>query len=295
MNFGQVLTAMVTPFDQNGEIDFEATKTLVNHLIENGSDGLVIAGTTGESPTLTTDEKVELFEFVVNVVEGRVPVIAGTGSNNTKASISLTRLAEDAGVDGIMLVTPYYNKPSQEGMYQHFKAIAEATSLPIMLYNIPGRSVVNMSVETIVRLSKIDNIVCIKEASGDLDAMAQIISETASDFTLYSGDDGLTVPVLAIGGAGIISVASHIIGNEMQDMINNFKNGDIVKASTLHRTLLPLMKALFAAPNPTPVKAALNMSGINVGGVRLPMVALNGEETRALQSVLQVYNINGNG
>jgi 4-hydroxy-tetrahydrodipicolinate synthase len=295
MNFGQVLTAMVTPFDQNGEIDFEATKTLVNHLIENGSDGLVIAGTTGESPTLTTDEKVELFEFVVNVVEGRVPVIAGTGSNNTKASISLTRLAEDAGVDGIMLVTPYYNKPSQEGMYQHFKAIAEATSLPIMLYNIPGRSVVNMSVETIVRLSKIDNIVCIKEASGDLDAMAQIISETASDFTLYSGDDGLTVPVLAIGGAGIISVASHIIGNEMQDMINNFKNGDIVKASTLHRNLLPLMKALFAAPNPTPVKAALNMSGINVGGVRLPMVALNVEETRALQSILQVYNINGNG
>jgi 4-hydroxy-tetrahydrodipicolinate synthase len=286
---------MVTPFDQNGEIDFEATKTLVNHLIENGSDGLVIAGTTGESPTLTTDEKVELFKFVVNVVKGRVPVIAGTGSNNTKASISLTRLAEDAGVDGIMLVTPYYNKPSQEGMYQHFKAIAEATSLPIMLYNIPGRSVVNMSVGTIVRLSKIDNIVCIKEASGDLDAMAQIISETASDFTLYSGDDGLTVPVLAIGGAGIVSVASHIIGNEMQDMINSFKNGDIVKASTLHRNLLPLMKALFAAPNPTPVKAALNMSGINIGGVRLPMVALNVEETRALQSVLQVYNINGNG
>lgn len=295
MNFGQVLTAMVTPFDQNGEIDFEATKTLVNHLIENGSDGLVIAGTTGESPTLTTDEKVELFKFVVNVVKGRVPVIAGTGSNNTKASISLTRLAEEAGVDGIMLVTPYYNKPSQEGMYQHFKAIAEATSLPIMLYNIPGRSVVNMSVETIVRLAKIDNIVCIKEASGDLDAMAQIISETASDFTLYSGDDGLTIPVLAIGGAGIVSVASHIIGNEMQDMINSFKNGDIVKASTLHRDLLPLMKALFAAPNPTPVKAALNMRGVNVGGVRLPMVALNDEETRALQSVLQVYNINGNG
>lgn len=295
MNLGQVLTAMVTPFDQNGEIDFEATKTLVNHLIENGSDGLVIAGTTGESPTLTTDEKVDLFKFVVNVVEGRVPVIAGTGSNNTKASISLTRLAEEAGVDGIMLVTPYYNKPSQEGMYQHFKAIAEATSLPIMLYNIPGRSVVNMSVETIVRLAKINNIVCIKEASGDLDAMAQIISETASDFTLYSGDDGLTVPVLAIGGAGIVSVASHIIGNEMQDMINSFKNGDIVKASTLHRNLLPLMRALFAAPNPTPVKAALNMSGINVGGVRLPMVALNDEETRALQSVLQVYTINGNG
>lgn len=292
MNFGQVLTAMVTPFDHNGEIDFEATRTLVNHLIDNGSDGLVIAGTTGESPTLTTEEKVEFFKFVVNVVAGRVPVIAGTGSNNTKASISLTRLAEEAGVDGIMLVTPYYNKPSQEGMYQHFKAIAEATALPIMLYNIPGRSVVNMTVETIVRLSNIENIVCIKEASGDLDAMAQIISKTASDFTLYSGDDGLTVPVLAIGGAGIVSVASHIIGNEMQNMINSFKNGDVIKAGALHRELLPIMNALFAAPNPTPVKAALNMRGIQVGGVRLPMVALNNDETRALKSVLEASNIN---
>jgi 4-hydroxy-tetrahydrodipicolinate synthase len=292
MNFGQVLTAMVTPFDHNGEIDFEATRTLVNHLIDNGSDGLVIAGTTGESPTLTTEEKVEFFKFVVNVVAGRVPVIAGTGSNNTKASISLTRIAEKAGVDGIMLVTPYYNKPSQEGMYQHFKAIAEATALPIMLYNIPGRSVVNMSVETIVRLSYIENIVCIKEASGDLDAMAQIISKTASDFTLYSGDDGLTVPVLAIGGAGIVSVASHIIGNEMQNMINSFKNGDVIKAGALHRELLPIMNALFAAPNPTPVKAALNMRGIQVGGVRLPMVALNDDETRALKSVLEASNIN---
>jgi 4-hydroxy-tetrahydrodipicolinate synthase len=292
MNFGQVLTAMVTPFDHNGEIDFEATRTLVNHLIDNGSDGLVIAGTTGESPTLTTEEKVEFFKFVVNVVAGRVPVIAGTGSNNTKASISLTRLAEEVGVDGIMLVTPYYNKPSQEGMYQHFKAIAEATALPIMLYNIPGRSVVNMSVETIVRLSNIENIVSIKEASGDLDVMAQIISKTASNFTLYSGDDGLTVPVLAIGGAGIVSVASHIIGNEMQNMINSFKIGDVIKAGALHRELLPIMNALFAAPNPTPVKAALNMRGIQVGGVRLPMVALNDGETRALKSVLEASNIN---
>ena len=155
MNFGQVLTAMVTPFDQNGEVDFNATKNLVNHLIANGTDGLVVAGTTGESPTLTTEEKVALFKFVVEVVDGRVPVIAGTGSNNTRASISLTKLAEEAGVDGIMLVVPYYNKPSQEGLFQHFKAIAESTSLPVMLYNIPGRSVVNMSVDTIVRLSKI--------------------------------------------------------------------------------------------------------------------------------------------
>ncbi|MEH7343200.1 4-hydroxy-tetrahydrodipicolinate synthase [Bacillus sp. JJ1532] len=287
MNFGQVLTAMVTPFDHNGEVDFEATKNLVNYLIENGSDGLVVAGTTGESPTLTEEEKVALFKFVVEVAGGRVPIIAGTGSNNTRASISLTRKAEEAGVDGIMLVAPYYNKPSQEGMYQHFKAIAEATSLPIMLYNIPGRSVVNMSVETIVRLSEIQNIVAIKEASGDLDAMAQIISQTPADFTLYSGDDGLTLPVLAIGGAGIVSVAAHIIGNEMQDMINSFKNGELQKAAAAHRELLPIMKALFNAPNPTPVKAALNLQGIQVGGVRLPLVPLNNTEMTALQEVLQ--------
>ncbi|MEH7123367.1 4-hydroxy-tetrahydrodipicolinate synthase [Bacillus sp. JJ1773] len=287
MNFGQVLTAMVTPFDHNGEVDFEATKNLVNYLIENGSDGLVVAGTTGESPTLTEEEKVVLFKFVVEVAGGRVPIIAGTGSNNTRASISLTRKAEEAGVDGIMLVAPYYNKPSQEGMYQHFKAIAEATSLPIMLYNIPGRSVVNMSVETIVRLSEIQNIVAIKEASGDLDAMAQIISQTPADFTLYSGDDGLTLPVLAIGGAGIVSVAAHIIGNEMQDMINSFKNGELQKAAAAHRELLPIMKALFNAPNPTPVKAALNLQGIQVGGVRLPLVPLNNTEMTALQEVLQ--------
>ena len=175
MNFGQILTAMVTPFDQNEEIDFNATRTLVNHLIANGTDGIIVSGTTGESPTLTTEEKVELFKFVVEVVDGRVPVIAGTGSYDTRASINLTKLAEQTGVDGIMLVVPYYNKPSQEGLYQHFKAIAESTSLPVILYNIPGRSSVNMSVETIVRLSEIPNIVAIKDASGNLDAMAEII------------------------------------------------------------------------------------------------------------------------
>jgi 4-hydroxy-tetrahydrodipicolinate synthase len=291
MKFGQVLTAMVTPFDQNGEVDFNATRRLVDYLIDNGTDALVIAGTTGESPTLTTDEKIALFKFVVGAAKGRVPVIAGTGSNNTRASISLTKQAEEAGVDGIMLVTPYYNKPSQEGMYQHFKAIAEATSLPIMLYNIPGRSVVNLSAETIVRLSQIKNIVAVKEASGNLDAMAAIISQAPSDFTLYSGDDGLTLPVLAIGGAGVVSVASHVIGNEMQEMINHFKNGRVQEAATSHRRLLPLMKALFAAPNPAPVKSALNMSGVQVGGLRLPLLPLSNEEEKALQVVLPATKI----
>ena len=288
MNFGQILTAMVTPFDQNGDIDFNATKNLINYLISNGTDGLVVSGTTGESPTLTTEEKVELFKYVVEVVDGRVPVIAGTGSNSTRASINLTNLAEKTGVDGIMLVVPYYNKPSQEGLYQHFKAIAESTSLPIILYNIPGRSVVNMSVETVVRLATIPNIVCIKEASGNLDAMAEIIRRTPEDFSLYSGDDGLTLPVLSIGGIGVISVASHIIGNEMQTMISNFKNGNLQEAAQAHRSLLPIIKALFTAPSPSPVKAALNLNGIPVGGLRLPMVPLNDEEISTLQQALQL-------
>ncbi|MBU8918288.1 4-hydroxy-tetrahydrodipicolinate synthase [Bacillus sp. FJAT-29953] len=286
MYFGQVLTAMVTPFDQHGEIDFNATSDLVNYLLANGTDGLVVCGTTGESPTLSTEEKVALFKFVVEVVDGRVPVIAGTGSNNTRASISLTKLAEEVGVDGIMLVAPYYNKPSQEGMYQHFKAIAESTSLPVMLYNIPGRSVVNISAETVIRLSQIPNIVAVKEASGHLDDMAEIIKHTADDFSLYSGDDGITLPVLSIGGVGVISVASHIIGNEMQDMVSRFKNGDLAGAAAAHRELLPIMKALFTAPSPAPVKAALNMKGINVGGLRLPLIPLNEDETKTLRNVL---------
>ncbi|MDR7237715.1 4-hydroxy-tetrahydrodipicolinate synthase [Neobacillus drentensis] len=291
MNFGQLLTAMVTPFDQNGEIDFNATRNLVDYLIENGTDGIVVAGTTGESPTLTSEEKVALFQFVVDVVNGRVPVIAGTGSNNTRASISLTKQAEEAGVDGIMLVAPYYNKPSQEGMYQHFKAIAESVSLPIMIYNIPGRCVVNISVETIVRLSQLPNIVAVKEASGNLDAMAEIISQTPSDFSLYSGDDGLALPVLAIGGTGVVSVASHIIGNEMKEMIHQFKNGQVQEAAIAHRRLLPIMKALFTAPNPAPVKAALNINGVYVGGLRLPLLPLSDEEKSALQAVLPASKI----
>ncbi|MFD2923804.1 4-hydroxy-tetrahydrodipicolinate synthase [Halobacillus naozhouensis] len=295
MNFGQVLTAMVTPFDQNGEIDFNATRTLINHLIANGTDGLVVGGTTGESPTLTAEEKLDLFKFVVQAADGRVPVIAGTGSNNTNASISLTKQAELTGVDGIMLVTPYYNKPSQEGLFQHFTTIAHSTSLPIMLYNIPGRSVVNMAPETIIRLSKVQNIVSVKESSGDLDAVSEIITETADDFTVYSGDDGMTLPVMSVGGAGVVSVASHIIGNEMQHMVTSFLNGQVKEAAAAHRTLLPVMNALFAAPSPSPVKAALNMRGIQVGDVRLPMLPLTKEEKDTLQKTLPPNKIEAVG
>ncbi len=289
MNFGQIVTAMVTPFDEQGEIDFPATRNLINHLIANGSDGLVVSGTTGESPTLTVKEKVSLFKFTVEVVNGRIPVIAGTGSNNTRESIELTMMAEDAGVDGVMLVTPYYNKPCQEGMYQHFNMIAKATSLPVMLYNIPGRSVVNMSVETIVRLADIPNIVAVKEAGGDLDVMTEIIDRTPDGFSLYSGDDSLTLPVLSIGGAGVVSVASHIIGNEMQTMAKNFKIGNALQAAREHRRLLPVMHSLFATPNPTSVKAALNMRGVSVGGVRLPMIPLNDEQLSSLQAALTAH------
>ncbi|MCA1059112.1 4-hydroxy-tetrahydrodipicolinate synthase [Rossellomorea aquimaris] len=290
MNFGRVSTAMVTPFDRKGNIDFTKTTQLIQYLIDNGSDSLVVAGTTGESPTLTKEEKVALFRHVVKVVDGRVPVIAGTGSNNTHASIELTKKAEEAGVDAVMLVAPYYNKPSQEGMYQHFKVIAESTSLPVMLYNIPGRSSVNMSPETIIRLSKIDNIVAVKEASGDLDSMTAIISETSDGFKLYSGDDGLTLPVLSIGGEGVVSVASHVIGNEMQEMVSAFLNGNLSDAARMHQGLLPIMKGLFTSPNPTPVKTALQMKGLDVGSVRLPLIPLTEVERAKLSQLLEALS-----
>ncbi|MCE7792011.1 4-hydroxy-tetrahydrodipicolinate synthase [Salipaludibacillus sp. CUR1] len=287
MNFGQVLTAMVTPFDQDGNVDFQATKELINHLLENGSDGIVVAGTTGETPTLSIQEKAELYRFAVETADGRAPVLAGSGTNSTRAAIELTRLATQAGVDGVMLATPYYNKPNQEGMYQHFKAIAESTHLPVMLYNVPGRSVVNLLPETVVRLSEISNIVSIKEASGDLDAMSEIIQNTPEDFTLYSGDDSLTLPILSIGGNGVVSVASHIIGNEMKAMVTAHQNGQPQYAASIHRELVPVMNAMFSAPSPAPVKAALEMSGIKVGSVRLPMVPLTPDESQKVYNAIR--------
>ncbi|MGG3942463.1 4-hydroxy-tetrahydrodipicolinate synthase [Peribacillus psychrosaccharolyticus] len=286
IDFGRVSTAMVTPFDKKGNLDFGKTATLINYLIENGSDSLVIAGTTGESPTLSAEEKIALLRHVVNVVDKRVPVIMGTGSNNTYASIELTKKAEANGADAVMLVAPYYSKTNQEGLYQHFKAIADSTALPVMLYNIPGRSAVNIEPETICRLSKISNIIAVKEASGNLNAMTEIIANTDDEFRLYSGDDALTLPVLAIGGAGVVSVASHVVGNDMQQMIQSFVTGDLREAAREHQRLLPLITALFAAPNPTPVKTALQLSGIDVGGVRLPLVPLTEQERTTLSDLL---------
>ncbi|EZH67548.1 dihydrodipicolinate synthase [Bacillaceae bacterium JMAK1] len=287
MDFGRIATAMVTPFNENGQIDFQAVTKLVNHLITNGSESLVVAGTTGESPTLSSDEKLALFRHVIKVTDGRVPVVAGTGSNNTNASIELTQAAEEAGVDGIMLVTPYYNKPSQEGMYQHFKAIAESTALPIMLYNVPGRTVVSLAPETTIRLSHLPNVVAIKEASGDLDAASMIIENSPDGFELYGGDDSMTLPLMSIGAKGVVSVAAHIIGKNMLQMVQQFENGNTKVAAKQHRELLPIMNAMFMAPNPVPVKAALEMQGIISGDVRLPMIRLTNEESQVLYSILQ--------
>lgn len=286
IDLGRISTAMVTPFDSKGNIDFGKTTQLINYLLNNGTESLVVAGTTGESPTLSSEEKVALFRHVVKVVDGRVPVIAGTGNNNTYASIELTKKAQEAGVDAIMLVAPYYNKPNQEGLYHHFKTIAESTNLPIMLYNIPGRSVINMSVDTVIKLSKIPNIVAIKEASGSLEAMTEIIANTAEDFVLYSGDDGITLPALSIGAKGVVSVSSHVIGNEMQQMVKAFLEGNVTEAARQHQKLLPIMRGLFAAPNPVPVKTALQIKGLDVGSVRLPLVPLSEQERVQITKLL---------
>lgn len=287
MGFGSVLTAMVTPFDRNGKIDFDRTANLIEFLLENGTEGLVVAGTTGESPTLSKEEKLSLFEHVVRIANKRVPVIAGTGSNNTASSIALTKEAETIGADGIMLVAPYYNKPNQRGLYEHFSVIAKETVLPIMLYNIPGRSVVNISADTIIRLSRIGNIVSVKEATGDLDQASHIIENTSDDFTVYSGDDSLTLPMLSVGAFGVVSVAAHVIGNDIRTMVESYLSGDVSQAAALHRRLLPVMKGLFAAPSPAPVKAALGMKGIEVGSVRLPLVELSEQEKLELEFLIK--------
>ncbi|WP_163536932.1 4-hydroxy-tetrahydrodipicolinate synthase [Gracilibacillus sp. YIM 98692] len=289
MDFGRLLTAMVTPFNSNNQLDLDQTTELVEYLLKNGTDGLIVAGTTGESPTLSHQEKLSLFEHVVKVVNGRVPIIAGTGGNNTEASIQLTKEAEKLGVDASLLVTPYYNKPNQEGLYQHFSSIAKQTSLPIMLYNIPSRTVVRLNVETTVALSQLPNVVSVKDSTGDLDAIASLLEQVDDHFTVYSGDDSLTLPIQSIGGSGVVSVSSHIIGSEMKEMLNLFENGNIKEAAKLHRRLLPIMKALFMAPSPSPVKSALKYKGIDTGSVRLPLVPLSPFEEQNLFRVMEDY------
>ena len=285
--FGQVITAMVTPMDRALAVDYDRAAALAKRLVEAGSDGLVVSGTTGEAPTLTDDEKIRLFRTVREAVGPRAKVIAGTGTYDTAHSIHLTREAERAGCDGVLLVNPYYNKPSQEGLYRHFKTVAESTSLPVMLYNIQGRTSVNCEPATIARLAEVPNIVAVKEASGSLDQMSQIRKLTRPEFLLYSGDDSLTLPLLAVGGTGVVSVASHLAGREIKAMIQAFQAGDIRQAQTLHFRLWPLFKVLFITTNPVPVKAALALSGFDVGGLRLPLVDATAKEREAIGAVLK--------
>lgn len=285
--FGQVITAMVTPFKDDLSVDYDAAQELANYLIENGSDGLVVTGTTGESPTLTMEESVELYRVIKEAVGNRASVIAGSGSNSTHEALHLTKEAEKVGVDGSLQVAPYYNKPSQEGFFHHFKSIAEGTSLPLILYNIPGRTGKNVDTDTIVALSKIQNIVGVKEASGNLEQVAQIIKETPDNFLMYSGEDFLTLLLVCLGGDGVISVASHLVGSQIQEMVNAYKSGDVKKALQIHQRLMPLFKVLFINSNPIPVKAALNMVGKKVGGLRSPLVPATEGEKEKIAKVLK--------
>lgn len=284
--FGELVTAMVTPFDEYGEVNYQKAADLATYLADNGSDALVLAGTTGESPTLSDDEKTELFRTVVGALKGKVKIIAGTGSNCTKHTIKLTRIAEECGVDGIMLVVPYYNKPSQEGLYRHFAAVAAETSLPVMLYNVPGRAVANMQAETTLRLTGIPNIKAIKEASGDLEQIARILAGAPADFAVYSGDDSMTLPILSVGGGGIVSVASHVAGREIKQMVSAYRSGDTATAQKIHLRLLPLFKTLFITSNPAPVKGAMNMLGHGVGSLRLPLLEMTESQNNEVKSVL---------
>lgn len=269
--FGRLLTAMVTPFASDGSVDYQAARRLALDLLASGSDGVVVAGTTGESPTLTHDEKLRLFVEVKSAVGERGVVIAGTGTNSTADSIELTREAERAGVDGALLTCPYYNKPTQEGLERHFRAIAEATALPCILYNIPSRTSVNLAAATTVRLSAVENIVGIKEASGDLAQVGRIIEQAAEGFRVWSGNDQETLPILGLGGYGVIAVVAHLTGRQLRRMIEDAVAGRLEEAARAHRALLPLMQALTLVTNPIPVKYALRQLGYPVGGLRLPL------------------------
>jgi len=288
---GRLLTAMVTPFNEEGMVDYEQAKKLALALLNSGSDGVLVVGTTGESPTLTRQEELRLFREVKSAVGERGTVIAGTGSNSTAEAIEATKEAERTGVDACLLVVPYYNKPTQEGLYQHFKTIAQSTDLPCILYNVPSRTVTNLSAETVIKLSQIDNIIGVKEASGNLGQISQIISNTGEDFLVWSGNDSDTLPILALGGYGIISVASNLIGSQIKEMIDSFISGKTDKAAEIHRHLLPLINALFIISNPIPVKYAVNYVGFNVGKPRLPLTEPDEKTAAIIRDTLKKYQI----
>ncbi len=289
-NAGELITAMITPFKEDLTVDYNALERLVNHLINTGSDAILVAGTTGETPTLSHEEETEIFKFVKKTVNGRVKLIMGAGSNSTKTAVESSLKAKDLGADAILTVVPYYNKPSQKGMYAHFSAIAKTVDLPVILYNIPGRTGVNMQPITIAKLAnEYKNIVAVKQSNSDLDLISDIKSLCPNDFTIYSGDDSLTLPMMSLGAYGVISVASHIAGKKLKEMISLFKAGKNTEALKLHIELYPLFRKLFMAPNPVPVKAALNHLGLINDFVRSPLVTLDTEEKEELFAVINKY------
>ena len=288
---GRLITAMVTPFDNEGKVSYSKAKDLANALVESGSDGLIVTGTTGEGPTVTKDEKLRLYAELKQAVGSRASIIAGTGTYNTAESIEMSIEAERAGADGVLLVVPYYNKPPQEGLYQHFKAIAGSVHIPCMLYNVTSRTSLNMTDETTIRLSHVDNIIGVKDAGSDLDQTVRTLDGCADGFRVWSGNDNETFPIMAMGGYGVVSVASHLVGNQISAMIGMVLEGEIEKAASEHRRLLPLFKALFLMSNPIPVKHALNHIGFDVAAPRLPLVVPDESSARQIEKVLGTYEI----
>lgn len=288
---GRLLTAMVTPFTESGEVDYEQAKKLALALLDSGSEGLVVVGTTGESPTLSWEEQIRLFVEVKAVLGDRGTIVAGTGSNSTSEAVEATKEAEKIGVDACLLVVPYYNKPSQEGLYQHFRTVARSTSLPCILYNVPSRTVTSLSVDTIVRLSQIDNIIGVKEASGNMEQVAHTISNAREGFLVWSGNDADNFSIMTLGGYGAISVASHLVGKQIKEMIDSFTGGDVAKSAAIHRHLLPLVNSLFILSNPVPLKYALNQIGFRVGKPRLPLVEPDEKSAATIMETLKKFKI----
>jgi 4-hydroxy-tetrahydrodipicolinate synthase len=283
--FGEILTAIVTPLQPDGSVDYERFGALAQHLVENGSDGLVVTGTTGESPTLSDDEKVELWRVAVDAVGGRATVVAGTGTYSTAHSVHLTEKATDAGVDGVLVVTPYYNKPPARGIVEHFRAVAGATDLPVVVYNIPQRVVVNIEPDTICELAEIPGIAAVKQATTDPDQARRILAET--DLELYAGNDDLLLPFLELGGVGGILVYTHVVGPQVRELVRRFREGDAEGAQAIEAELRTVIDALAVTTNPIPVKAALNLLGHEVGGLRLPLVEATEAEVAVVRAALE--------
>lgn len=290
-DIGRLLTAMITPFDEEEGIDYGQARKLARGLISSGSDGLVIGGTTGEAPSMSDEERLRLFGEVKDEVGKDVVVIAGTTDNNHRKSVELSREAEKIGIDGLLLTVPAYNKPQQDGLFQHFKAIAAATKLPGILYNVPSRTSLNMETETTLRLAEIDNIVGVKEASSDYVQITQIIDGAPDGFNVWSGNDDETFPIMCVGGYGIVSVAANIIGNQIKTMIGMVLEGEVESAAREHRRMLPIFKALFWVTNPTPIKYAVNRAGFNAGSPRLPMMEADEDFRRKFDFVMNQYDI----